>query len=653
VPVNAAQFAAAANGAVATPGSVSLADFLLASSTNSLNAPDFKTIAASFFADTKATASLAVQKPVATDTKSVGTSSPRTREAGKDDRAQNSESISPFLPIIPTHLLNVVPSQYHISSHPQFAPSPQANGPDDNSAAPSGIPVGTTSQRATSAMSKGSQSFLDVPQAPSLSMGQNPKWNDADGKSTTEFSTQPEANLKAMTFPSQTSAADEQSLEAKQPVEDAAVSVTSTSSGPNNNLTSTSVFAFAPEQGLAGVNLQSAATAVKPSLQKTVQTSAPLELKNQSAANMLKSNRAQAQHASLHTDSSTAAHSATSKLHSEIQAPKQARPITGTTPVSQPENMIADSGEQSVVSEPQAFSGQIIPHAPAADSLSTSIPQSGAAENQATASSTPAPVQTVTPVIDAVANEESNVKPATTDLAPTVKPVVSKSKFEHAAKSKTQATNVDSQAQTSNVTESHRREIHPANNVQNTATTANKDHEAVTPQVSFASHIKSDSQKNEPGISDPAGPNLSQNIDADDVAPASHTGVNTAKLVQSLTQSELRVGLQTRDFGNIDIRTSASRHEFTAQISVEHGEVAHTLTSELPNLYARLNEQQVPVSNIHILDQSLATSSGLDQRSQQSSQQAQSSGFTKQQAEPTLPAIHEVLGTPNRLDIRV
>jgi flagellar hook-length control protein FliK len=129
--------------------------------------------------------------------------------------------------------------------------------------------------------------------------------------------------------------------------------------------------------------------------------------------------------------------------------------------------------------------------------------------------------------------------------------------------------------------------------------------------------------------------------------------VNTAKLVQGLTQSELRVGLQTRDFGNIDIRTSASRHEFSAQISVEHSEVAHTLTAELPNLYARLNEQQVPVSNIQIHNQSLSTSSGLDQRSQQSAQQSQSNGFTKQQMEPALPSIHEVFTSADRLDIRV
>jgi flagellar hook-length control protein FliK len=177
--------------------------------------------------------------------------------------------------------------------------------------------------------------------------------------------------------------------------------------------------------------------------------------------------------------------------------------------------------------------------------------------------------------------------------------------------------------------------------------------QAVTPEVIIGSHAKSASAKNPPETSDLASKSTTQVPDADDIAPSSHAGVNTAKLVQGLTQSELRVGLQTRDFGNIDIRTSASHHEFSAQISVEHSEVARTLTTELPSLYARLNEQQVPVSNIHIHSQSLSTSSGLDQRSQHSSPQPQSSGAVRQQLEPTLPVIPEVFSSADRLDIRV
>jgi hypothetical protein len=76
-------------------------------------------------------------------------------------------------------------------------------------------------------------------------------------------------------------------------------------------------------------------------------------------------------------------------------------------------------------------------------------------------------------------------------------------------------------------------------------------------------------------------------------APASITipqelpAINTAKLIQSVGQSAMRVGMRSDDFGNISISTSATRDLISAQISLDHGELARTLAAHLPEMQAR------------------------------------------------------------------
>jgi hypothetical protein len=60
--------------------------------------------------------------------------------------------------------------------------------------------------------------------------------------------------------------------------------------------------------------------------------------------------------------------------------------------------------------------------------------------------------------------------------------------------------------------------------------------------------------------------------------------VDSARLVQSVHDSELRVGVRSGEFGDIAIHTSVSRNAISAQISVEHGELAKAIASSLPEL---------------------------------------------------------------------
>ncbi len=143
----------------------------------------------------------------------------------------------------------------------------------------------------------------------------------------------------------------------------------------------------------------------------------------------------------------------------------------------------------------------------------------------------------------------------------------------------------------------------------------------------------------------------------DEALPTTESLPMSAKFVQGLSQSEFRVGMQSQEFGSIDIRTSVSRHMFSAEISVENSDVAKSMATDLPALHNRLAEQQVPVAHIVIQGQTLATSSGLAQDTQQRAWQPQAHAAVRSGEEIPVstvsPVIPESFNTAGRLDIRI
>jgi flagellar hook-length control protein FliK len=146
--------------------------------------------------------------------------------------------------------------------------------------------------------------------------------------------------------------------------------------------------------------------------------------------------------------------------------------------------------------------------------------------------------------------------------------------------------------------------------------------------------------------------------DKHDAALAASSGslLQSARLVERLGQSELRVGIQAGEFGNVDIRTSMARNQFTAEISVERGELGKVLAAELPNLHSRLSEQRVPAANIILQNQSSSGgSAGFEQGSRQSQTMQQIATFRNVEEEP-LPAAMvtaEASAAGTRLDIHM
>jgi len=68
--------------------------------------------------------------------------------------------------------------------------------------------------------------------------------------------------------------------------------------------------------------------------------------------------------------------------------------------------------------------------------------------------------------------------------------------------------------------------------------------------------------------------------------------INTAKLIQTMGQSEMRVGMHSNEFGSISISTSSTRDSISAQISLDHGELAKAIAAHLPEMQARMGGNQ-------------------------------------------------------------
>jgi hypothetical protein len=145
--------------------------------------------------------------------------------------------------------------------------------------------------------------------------------------------------------------------------------------------------------------------------------------------------------------------------------------------------------------------------------------------------------------------------------------------------------------------------------------------------------------------------------------------INTARLIQSIGQSEMRVGMRSNEFGNISISTSTNKDVISAQISLDHGELAKALAAQLPEMQARLGGNQPMDVRIDMhgtaTGQGTGTSGGMSNgASDQSSAGKQQSAYTassysdnsvvERQRFPAVAGLTTGYDSLNaRLDIRV
>jgi hypothetical protein len=106
--------------------------------------------------------------------------------------------------------------------------------------------------------------------------------------------------------------------------------------------------------------------------------------------------------------------------------------------------------------------------------------------------------------------------------------------------------------------------------------------------------------------------------DGDEAAATS--GVNAARLIQAMGETEMRVGMHSAEFGSISIRTSVSQQQMVAQISLDHGDLSQAISGHISSMQTKLGNDYGLQTLIQVNHQG-ASASG-DQGSGQREQRA-------------------------------
>ena len=187
--------------------------------------------------------------------------------------------------------------------------------------------------------------------------------------------------------------------------------------------------------------------------------------------------------------------------------------------------------------------------------------------------------------------------------------------------------------------------------------------QAQTVAMHVASHETAAAQHVPTSIADTAraakSPEVPASIHAAGDEPVASSGINAAKLIQSMGESEMRVGMHSTEFGDISIRTTISQQQMVTQISLSHNDLSQAISAHVATVQAKLGENYGLHASIEINNQG----SSLSGDSQNSSQQEQRSrtGSTSPKS-VAVPAVNDIgigqgamanVGNRYGLDIRI
>lgn len=133
--------------------------------------------------------------------------------------------------------------------------------------------------------------------------------------------------------------------------------------------------------------------------------------------------------------------------------------------------------------------------------------------------------------------------------------------------------------------------------------------------------------------------------------------INTAHLIQSMSQSEMRIGMHSAEFGSVSVRTSVTQQQLLTQITVDHAELGRALSAHLPAAEAKLGNEYGLHAVIEVHDQGAAFSGDTGDRSRRNQEHASSAtgatiGSPMESKFDLNPAAWAMAGDAQRLDIR-
>jgi hypothetical protein len=138
---------------------------------------------------------------------------------------------------------------------------------------------------------------------------------------------------------------------------------------------------------------------------------------------------------------------------------------------------------------------------------------------------------------------------------------------------------------------------------------------------------------------------------------AGMSGISTAQIIQNMSESVMRVGMHSSEFGDISIRTSVSQQEMQTQIAVDHNGLGSALAAHIPSVQAKLGSDYGLHANIQVNQGGASFSDARDGTSQQqknsTAQPVQVSEVATATQEDTVAARSVTVASSDyRLDIR-
>ena len=135
---------------------------------------------------------------------------------------------------------------------------------------------------------------------------------------------------------------------------------------------------------------------------------------------------------------------------------------------------------------------------------------------------------------------------------------------------------------------------------------------------------------------------------------AATSGINVAKVIQSVNHSEMRIGMNSAEFGAISIRASVSQQHVSTSISVDHSELGKEILAYIPSMREKFGEMGLKA------DVEVSQGAGSSGGSSQSSAREQKPGVSSHVLGEAVTQANEVNIAPvtvstiknDRLDIR-
>ena len=117
----------------------------------------------------------------------------------------------------------------------------------------------------------------------------------------------------------------------------------------------------------------------------------------------------------------------------------------------------------------------------------------------------------------------------------------------------------------------------------------------------------------------PAHVSASRNLPSEPAnasVPAESSAINSARVIQSMNETEMRVGMRSAEFGDISIRTMVTQQQVQAQISVDHSELVSALAAHIPAAQAKIGADYGLHASIEVSQGGASFSNNQGQSSQ-------------------------------------